>query len=70
MNDGHRLIFLASDYDSIQLDDITYVQYLEPILEHNVLICHAPPNTKSCFCVNLLCLEQFESLVVWSSCII
>ncbi len=25
VNDGHRLIFLASEYDSIQLDDIIYV---------------------------------------------
>ncbi len=31
---GHRLDFLASDFDSIQSEDIKHVRYFQPILEH------------------------------------
>ncbi len=31
---GHRLQFLASDFDSIQSEDIKNVWYFQPILEH------------------------------------
>ncbi len=31
---GHRQIFLASDFDSIQSEDIKHVWYLQPIIEH------------------------------------
>ncbi len=34
--DGHRLFFLALDYNSIQLEDIKH----ELILENIVFICH------------------------------
>ncbi len=35
--------FLASDYDSIQLEDIKHVGYFEPILEHIGFIFHTSP---------------------------
>ncbi len=38
--------FLASDFDSIQSEDIKHVWYFQPILEH-MFICHASPSNKA-----------------------
>ncbi len=47
MYDGHRLYFLASGYDCIQLEDIKRVWYFERIfLMHIAYICDVSHSTK------------------------
>lgn len=38
MYDGHRVCFLASDYESIQLKDIKHAWYFEWVFKHIIFI--------------------------------
>ncbi len=57
--------FVASDYDSIQLEDIKHLIF-SAVLDHIVFICHISPSNKVYVSAWVCCERTLKSGSVWS----